>query len=244
MISIALCDDEQLYLTHYEEKINKLSKKLGILHEVIKFESGESLLFYMEDLPTKFNIIFLDVLMKSINGIDTALKIREINPDVLIVFLTSSESYVYDSFAAQPENYLIKNLHDSKFDSVFTDLIKKVQLSRDYDSFIYQSRNQNLVIPFNKIVYFEVFKRIIIIHTQDGNTEEYYGKLNELEEKLKNKSFVRCHRSFLVNLQYISKINNQTVFLKTKKTLPISRNYYTKTKEILSSYLFGVNINE
>ncbi|CCV64399.1 Two-component system response regulator, receiver domain [Alteracholeplasma palmae J233] len=244
MISVALCDDEKIFLDHYEEKISFLAKKHHTLFEVIRFESGEALLFFLEDHPEKFNIIYLDILMKKINGIDTAKRIKEINPNISIVFLTSTESFVFDSFEASPTNYLIKNKDDKKFEAIFINFIENFETSMTQTQFIYQSRTQNINLPFNKIIYFEIFKRIIIIHTTDLGNIEFYGSLNSLEEKLQGQFFVRTHRSFLVNLQYVSKITSQDVYLKTHKTLPSSRHYYNDAREILSNYLLGVVIND
>lgn len=244
MISIALCDDEQIFLSHYEKRIIELANNLDILYEIIKFDSGESLLFFLEDYPNKFDIIYLDIMMKQINGIDTALKIKKLNADINIVFLTSNEGFVYDSFAAAPVNYLLKQKDHKKFDSVFKSLIAKIDANANKDSFIYESRTQKIHIPFHRIVYFEIFKRIVIIRLIDGESVEFYGNLNSLESKLKSHFFIRTHRSYLVNMQYISKLKNQEVILKSEETLPVSRLYGHQVKDALSSYLFGVNINE
>src|SRR5690554_483702 len=91
MISIALCDDETKYLDYYEEKIKVIAKKNNLLIDIIRFKSGEALLFYLEDHPNKFNIIFLDIITGGINGIETALKIRTFNSEAKIIFLTTSQ---------------------------------------------------------------------------------------------------------------------------------------------------------
>ena len=114
MITIALCDDETKYLDFYESKLTEISLKHQLMIDVIRFKNGESLLFYLEDHPHKFDIIYLDVITGGMTGIDTALEIRKFNQQSKIIFLTSSESYVYQSFDAKATNYLIKYLHDYK----------------------------------------------------------------------------------------------------------------------------------
>ncbi|VEU79866.1 LytR/AlgR family response regulator transcription factor [Haploplasma axanthum] len=244
MVSIALCDDEKIFLSHYEDKIKSLSQKLKINLEIIKFTSGESLLFYLEDYPTQFDIIYLDILMNTTNGIDIGMKIKEINPSIQIIFLTSSESYVYDAFSVSPVNYLIKDRDSKKFDEVFKLAIKNVNESFDKDVFIHETRAKKLIIPYTDIVYFEVYKRIIIIHLKNRETIQIYKALNELEFELEKKKFVRAHRSYLVNMQYIKNITNQSVNLKTEEEVPLGRKYITIVRESLNDYLFGGVIND
>src|SRR5690606_20259319 len=119
MISIALCDDEIKYLDFYESKIKEIANKHQLLVDIIRFKNGESLLFYLEDNPNKFDIIYLDILTGGMTGIETAMQIRKFNEFAKIIFLTSSESFVYNAFEAKASNYLIKSLHDDKFETIF-----------------------------------------------------------------------------------------------------------------------------
>ena len=126
MISIAICDNEDVFLDHYEAKLQLISKKLNVHLDIIRFSSGESLLFFLEDEPDKFQLIYLDIVMGGINGIETALNIRKLNTFVKIVFLTSSTDFVYNAFDANASNYLIKDLHDNKFDDVFVSILNQL----------------------------------------------------------------------------------------------------------------------
>src|SRR5690554_523612 len=106
MISIAICDNEQIFLNQYHKKLKIVAKKLNIDLDIHQFSSGESLLFHLEDYPNHFQIIYLDIVMDGLNGIETALKLRKLNSAVKIIFLTSSKDYVYSAFDANASNYL------------------------------------------------------------------------------------------------------------------------------------------
>ncbi|VEU82088.1 LytR/AlgR family response regulator transcription factor [Acholeplasma hippikon] len=237
MISIALCDDEDIYLTKYETMMSDYFKSKKLEFEIIKFKSGESLLFNLEDFKNRFQIIVLDVLMGKINGIDTALKIRQNNEDLKIIFLTSSESFVFNAFDANPVNYLIKNKDDDKLVSVLDKVVSKLNTSVSQDNFIYQTKSTHLSLPNSTIMYFEVYQRIISIHRYNMDTYDFYCTLKELEKLIDEKRYVKVFRSFIVNMQYIQKIYNHQVELKDGTLLPISRNLYDEVKQKFANYL-------
>lgn len=239
MISIALCDDETKYLDYYEEKIKVIAKKNNLLVDIIRFKSGEALLFYLEDHPNKFNIIFLDIITGGINGIETALKIRTFNSEAKIIFLTTSQEFVFDSFEATPTDYLIKSFHEDKFEPTFLKAVNSLNLNESKDYLKFTFNKENYSIPLTDITHIESYKRLVIVHTT-SDEYEYYYKLSDLENELKSKHFVLIHRQFLVNLSYIHKISSVEVTLKNKVTLPVSRNHYNNLKEVYINYLNGL----
>lgn len=233
MISIALCDNEDVFLDLYQSKLELISQKFNIHLDITRFSSGESLLFYLADNLNKFQIIYLDIMMNGINGVDTALEIRKLNPLVKIIFLTSSTEFVYHAFDANASNYLIKDLHDNKFEDVFMTSVKEIQRQDNQPHFTMTSQKGSVLIPFRDIVYFESYKRLLICHTASKKTFEYYYKISDLAEDLKDKSFILVHRSYLVNFQYILKLTKSEVYLKDGSILPVSRNNYDLVKSKL-----------
>lgn len=241
MISIALCDNEVEFLDFYEEKIKKISKKLNILCEIIRFTSGESLLFYLEDNPNKFQIIYLDIIIGGINGIETALEIRKFNKFAKIIFLTSSDSFVYNAFEANATNYLLKSTHDNKFEDIFISTIDQLNLSLSNEVIKFKNQKEEIILSLKDITYIESYKRLAIVNLFDKTKYEFYYKLSDLTKELSNKSFILIHRSFLVNQQYIQKISKTELTLKNNITLPISRALYQKVKEQYVNYLNGLS---
>lgn len=236
MISIALCDDEVKYLDYYESKIKEISLKHKLMVETIRFKNGESLLFYLEDHPKKFDIIYLDILTGGITGIDTALAIRKFNEVAKIIFLTSSESYVYNAFDAKATNYLIKNLHDSKFEEIFLSTVKSLN-SIHKENINFKSQQGETSFKLSDITHFESHKRLVLVHLNNQTVHEFYYKLSDLTQELENKDFILIHRSFLVNLQYIQKISKNEILLTNHIKLPLSRNLTTVVKSRYMEYL-------
>ncbi len=209
MITIALCDDEVKFLDYYEQKLHIITKKHDILHEIIRFTSGESLLFYLEDHPNQFDIIYLDILTGDKNGIETAKAIRTFNKETKIIFLTSSASFVYDAFDTNPTNYILKNVHDNKFEDIFLSTVKSLKSNPNERQITFKSGKDCIMYPLDDITHFESFKRLVDIHLSSGETVSYYYKLSDLTSALSNENYVLIHRSYLANMQYIKRISTQ-----------------------------------
>lgn len=237
MISIALCDDEDKYLSRYETILSSYFKEKKLAFEIIKFKSGESFLFNLEDNINRFQIVFLDILMHELNGIETANKIREINENVNLIFLTSSEMYVYDAFEANPVNYLIKDKDEEKLHKVLDKVMKKLEVSVTNENFVYKKTNSYISFSYDSIMYFEVFQRIITIHRYKEDKHDFYCSFKELDSIIDQNRFVKIFRSYIVNMSYIQKIYNHQVELKDGTLLPISRKLYDDVKKKFSLYL-------
>lgn len=237
MISIALCDDEIKYLDFYESKIKAIANKHQLLVDIIRFKNGESLLFYLEDNPNKFDIIYLDILTGGMTGIETAMQIRKFNEFAKIIFLTSSESFVYNAFEAKASNYLIKSLHDEKFEAVFLSTVKSLNRSLSKEVIRFKSQQKDITFNLSDITHFESFKRLVIVYTSNKEVHEFYYKLSDLITGLQDKGFILTHRSFLVNLAYIKTISTNELTLKNNAVIPISRNLLKSVKQSFIEYL-------
>lgn len=242
MISIALCDNEDIYLNFYEDKIKSYAKKFNLLLETIRFSSGESLLFYLNDHPNKFQLIYLDIMMGKLNGIETALEIRKFNPHAKIIFLTSSESFVFTAFDAQATHYLLKDIHDDKFETVLQSTLKHIEAEQTTDLFKIKQQQDEIIVPYNQITYFESYKRQILTYLSNDRMIEFYYKFSTLVSELVNKPFIQIHRSYIVNLQYIHKLTKTEITLKTGQILPVSRDLYQAVKTTYMNYLNGLII--
>jgi len=237
MISIALCDDETKYLDFYETKINEIANKHHLLVDIIRFKNGESLLFYLEDNPNKFEIIYLDILIGGMTGIETAMRIRKFNEFAKIIFLTSTESFVYNAFEAKASNYLIKSFHDDKFETVFLSTVNSLNRFLSKEVIRFKSQQEEIAFNLSDITHFESFKRLVIVNTSNKEVHEFYYKLSDLIVGLQDKGFILTHRSYLVNLAYIKTISTNELTLKNNVIIPISRKLLKSVKQSFIEYL-------
>ena len=184
---------------------------------VSSFSNGRSLL----ESGCDFDVIFLDIQMEQPNGMETAAKLRQRNNQSLLIFVTILKEYVFDAFAVEAYDYLIKPLDSSRFKRTMDRAIKSLQ-RRETRSILVQRGTSCEVIPLTQIVYCEVQGRKIYIHQIDGKTTDYYDKLEDLEQRTDGR-FFRCHRSYLVNLAHVRGSHGGQVLLTQGVKIPVSR---------------------
>ena len=218
---IAICDDEK----NIRELIaNKVEKQYPDA-EIVFFQSGEELLLSDEFI----DILFLDIQMSGIDGMETARELRKKDKSVILIFVTAVEEYVFQAFDVGAFNYIVKPIDDGKFSDV---------LHRAVDEWSSQNINEkepeeryvlinnsgvHTKVILDEIVYAEVFNRKVVIHKLDGEIE-YYGKMSDLES-LAGDSFFRPHRAYLINFKYVEKYDATTIYLERGTALMAKQNY-------------------
>ena len=201
---IAICDDEK----NIRELIgNKITKQYPEA-EIVFFSSGEDLLLS----DWQIDILFLDIQMSGRNGMETAIELRQKNKDVIIIFVTALEDYVFQAFDVGAFHYIVKPIDATKFADVIHRAVEELNLQKQH---LKESEEKYLMIhnsgvhtkvAIEDIVYAEVFNRKVVIHKTD-ETIEYYGKMSALEA-MAGDSFFRPHRAYLINLKYVEKYDN------------------------------------
>jgi two-component system response regulator LytT len=239
MIRVIICDDNKSILDLYSTMLGDTAKAAKIDAKIICMESGEQLLFNLSDEPNSVDIIYLDILMARMNGIETARKLREIGCMAELIFLTSSSEYVFQGFDSNPFYYIVKDeMPTKKFKDIFLRAVASARLRAE--RFITISFGGNTMkLALDKIRYFEVQNRLVTVHTLD-NDISYYSTLEEIEGMLGGKGFVRIHRSYLVNCYYIQRLTRTQVFLAQGTELPVSAKYAGSVQKMFSDYLIEV----
>lgn len=222
MIKIALCDDEKQYTTKVEEVLKEVAQDNGIQTEIEVFFDGSDLVDYMIKNEVCYDLIFLDIEMKKMNGLETARQIRVFDDFAYLIYITSHDSYAIEAYDVEPFKFLLKPIQEKELTRVFLRVCEKI--SRDMVSFDYKSGSTYCKVILDDVLYFESNKRKILIHLADGTIEQYYGKLNDVEEKSgqTKKNFWRIHKSFLVNARYIKVKEYNRVRLINGEILDIS----------------------
>ena len=239
MINIILCDDNAVLLEHYKKLLNELGKKYKFNISIKTFSSGESLLFNLSENANQADIIYLDIVMNNINGIEVANQLREINCFSEIIFLTSSEEYVFESFDSSPLNYIIKGSHleKEKFEKIFLSAIEITQ-KQVKEVICFENRQEKKIIKLHEITHFEICGRKITVYN-NNESFEFYETMDGLLNKLPSEIFVRCHRSFIVNIKYIGILTSKMLSLETGEEIPIGITYAKDVKATLSNHLIG-----
>lgn len=237
MVTIFFCDDNMDTVEKYSKLLQEVADKNNIRISISPFYNGESLLFHTSDTPDLPDILYLDILMGKLNGIETAKKLREVGCTAEIIFLTSSEDYVFDSFDTAPIHYLLKDdTSNEKFEDVF---LRAVRLSsgKAAQKFVCKSGAVRKVIPTKEISHFDIWKGQITVHYGDQETFHLWMTMEEIEKQLAGKGFVRIHRSFVVNLAYIDSFQNRSILLSTGESVPVGITYEKDLNDAFLDYM-------
>ena len=222
MLAIAVCDDEIIECCNMAKRIKEIMEEMKTACIIRQFQNGDELLQALES----FDIVFLDIIMQKLDGMKTAQIFREKAFDKILIFVSSSREYVFDAYEVEAFQYLLKPVDNKKLKRVLQKAVLKTE--KHSQEFIIVSRErQQKKLFLDDIYYFEIKGRIVDVHGPEG-IFAYYGQIGELEDKLKGKGFFRCHKSYLINLNYVDGYNRQEVILENGEKIVIAKRRYDK----------------
>ncbi|GLC78610.1 LytR/AlgR family response regulator transcription factor [Lacrimispora brassicae] len=243
MLQVFLCDDNEIDILQYANLILQLAAKNQIQVELSCFSNCETMLVEICEFHRHVDIIYLDIVMDKVNGMEAARYLRDCGSYAQIVFLTASLDYMNQAFDVDAVQYLLKGqVSDSMFEQVFRRAVSRVIRQKE-ELFICEFNGIRTSVPVRQIAYFEVMNRIMMIHHGKGKAPiKFYASMNQLEMHLEGKDFLRTHRSYLVNLSYVAKFGARVVILKSGIELPIGSSYMTPVKRAFADYISGNHI--
>lgn len=235
MLSIAVCDDETAWCCQMAGKLKGILDGMKEPCIIRQFNSGKELLQTMED----FDLIFLDIIMRDLNGMRTAKLLRgKMKREGILVFVSSSREYALEAFEAEAFQYLLKPVDEKKLRRVLERVIAKTEVDSQEFIIVNKEREKKKLFLDN-ICYFEVIGRKIDVHMTDG-VFTYYGQLGTMEKNLRQKGFFRCHKSYLIHLKYVNSYTRREVILDNgERILLAKRRYEEFGKEILAYMRIG-----
>ncbi|CAM2891371.1 LytR/AlgR family response regulator transcription factor [Erysipelothrix tonsillarum] len=237
MIRIVLCDDDDVVIEKYRYLIKRYAMSRGLEVEIETFARGEDLIFELTDHYDEPDIIFLDIFMDELNGVEVAKRIREMGYTSQIIFLTTSSDFVFDAFDVRSFNYLIKqDTDDTRFKEVLGQAITQIE-KRSGDFFDCTFGAESRRIPYKDISHFEIYRRVMRVHFNKDEYFDFYETMDHLATRLSDRNFVRIHRSYLVNLNHIVLFKNQTIRLENDVELPIGKAYQGDVKRIFNDFV-------
>lgn len=229
MLSIAVCDDMILECVDLSKRIEGFLQNKGISAILKQFYQGKDLLNATE----AFDIIFLDIKMPGINGMDLAKVLRRKGQDNLLIFVTSVKEYVFEAYDVEAFHYLVKPIEKQKLEQVLSHAVEKISKHQNADFILVSSQKNTRKIWLKDIVYIEAMGRVVKIRCEN-EVIETYEQIGVLEDKLKEKDFFRCHKGFLVNMKFIDTFNKTQIFMENGEAVLLAkRRYDAFAKEIL-----------
>ena len=228
MKKIVVCDDvelerqmlKDLLLLHFQEKGERVA--------VLEYESGENLIADVEEEYLRADLLFLDIHMRGMNGLDVARELRKIGWMGAIVFLTASPDYAVESYEVQAAGYILKPYDIEKI-KILTDQILEKQKKKRISV---KSQRQKRSPGIDDIMYMESDRHVVTIHMRDGSSILTQEKMRDLKSRIGQKRFLHCHQSYLVNMDYIRDVEEEFV-LADNSRIPIR---VRGRKQVLEEY--------
>lgn len=221
MLNIAICEDEKQYADKLEKYLRTWAVNVAANMKIIKYNSGEQLL---SGIQTKgmFDLIFMDIQMKGISGIETAARIRETDYITTLIFISQHENYYREAYNVHPFHFLNKPVELNELEKVMDAYMRMKE--QDIETFVFGINKVQYNLRLNDIIYFYSERRHVTVVCKDQRYS-FYGKLNEVQKELEDRTnrFLRIHQSYLVNTKYVKEYHYSNVVLYNGEVLYISR---------------------
>ncbi|WP_265445263.1 LytR/AlgR family response regulator transcription factor [Acetivibrio straminisolvens] len=234
MLQIALCDDNMNDLSNMVHLLDEYKSSKHLNFEYTVFSSGFELTSAL-DKGKQFDIYCLDIMMPGFTGIDLANEIRDFDKIAPILFFTSSSEFALESYSVRATDYVLKPVSKEKLFLTFDELLEQIESQKKENAIIVKSSDGIQKILISNIVYAEVIGRNVLYHLISGKVIECTESFSTVcSTLLKYRCFIKTHRSYIVNMQYIDIIENSKVTLQPLVSVPIAQG---KAKEIKHQYL-------
>lgn len=231
MIHIAICDDEEKFVSHLTALIRRYAAENS---EEIKITAYYDGLELIEKYDITIDLIFLDIQMKLVDGLHAAERVRRLDGNVGIIFLTTLIQYGLEGYKYQAIDYIIKPMKYVRLKMELDGFMARRCLEKNPSIYISNDSGKYKVL-LNTLRYIETFNRNLMVHAEQENIV-CYKSMKEMTQELLAYHFVRCHSSYLVNLAYVKGVKKLEITLITGETLPISQPKRKEFMEQLTEY--------
>lgn len=228
---IILCDDDTQFMQSFSKQLFPIFKKHGIIPQIIPTHTSLDALREITRQPT--DVLFLDIDMPQQDGFSVANELSAMANKPLIIFLSSLDHLVYQSFAFQPF-WFLRKMHLEDLPTVIEKLLHL--LSAQQVQYTININGSNTCISLLDILYFESDGHYIIAYTRTKPIR-FKARMSDLESELNKYSFIRCHIGFLVNCRFIKICNRTSITLITDQTIPVSRAKADEVQNIFMTYM-------
>jgi len=233
MIQIAIVEDQAQERARLKSFLREMETQEKLQFVITEFATGEAFLLHQE---TAFDIVLMDIEMPGMDGLETARAMREMDPAVILIFITNLAQYAVNGYEVDALDFIIKPVNQHSFAMKLQRAISRTEKRSD-DLIAVRKDRETSYVRVSAIRYLEVSGHYVIYHTTVGDVMEY-TTLKEVERRLNRPFFVRCNQCYLVNLRYVTAVRKNSVLLDADE-LTISRPQRKSFLLALSEFLGG-----
>lgn len=232
MFEIFVCDDD-INITEFLKFF--IMKHFGDDYRVVTMNRCQELIGMIEMNERVPDILIMDINLKDGNGIETVKHLQELHPKLKVIYLTGIINYATAIFETNPAYFLVKPINENNLSDAITKVSKEIEFEKS-DSIVIKTNGSEIILYRKEIMYVESQGRKLVLYMADGKKNEIYEKMDIIQEQL-GAAFIRSHKSFLINMKYITERTNKEFYLSDGKVLPISKPNLKDAKIKFISYL-------
>lgn len=233
MIRVAIVEDNSTERARIRECLTFLSESEGIAFDVAEFETGAA---FIGNYVPEYDLVFMDIEMPEMDGMETARMLREMDPSVILIFVTNMAQYAISGYEVEALDFILKPINRYSFAMKVKRAVART--ARRYDEYIsVRTAGETYRVPIADIRYLDMVDHHTVYHTVDGDYSEYIT-LKDACRKINRDDFVYCNRSYLVNLRHVRSVGKDTVTV-GQEELIISRPQKKAFLTALSEYMRG-----
>ena len=233
MLHIAIVEDNEMDTGILLENLHQYELDNGCSFQTTCFPNGTG---FLEKYKPVYDIVMMDIEMPGMNGMDTARRLRELDPSVCLIFITNLAQYAISGYEVDAIDFILKPLQYFQFSTRLDKAIRTCGLWKER-SVVVETQSSLVRLPLDEIYYVESEKHYLTFHAKRGDYRSR-GTIKSIEADLPQEAFARCHASYLVNLEYVEQIDRKQVLVHGK-TLPVSRACQKSLMDAFTRFLGG-----
>ena len=232
--TVAICEDERATCMEVCRMCDDILTQADIPHRIRAFSSATELDACLRSGKASFDLLVLDIAMQGKSGMELARELRQRKDRVSIIFVTGCEEYLEEGYEVQPVHFLLKPVNRTRLEKA---LLTDWELNHAPRSITLQSGNHSLRLSLPDILYVETAPKHNVRVATVGKAHLFPASLASIEQALPADHFVRCHKSYLVNLDHIAQMGASTMTLDTEEEVPLGRKYAKDCQDAIIAYL-------
>lgn len=235
LIRIGICDDETYFRDEIEKLVSVYANEAEHTVDIRTFANAEELVEDILDKGTEYHVLFLDVEMEGMTGMDAAKKLRAEGYKGIICFVTSKSHYAYDAFGVDAIGYVTKPAKYTDVKQTMKKAVIILDMQRDEEEakkryIEITTQNEKVMLDLHQVIYVEKRRNQCVIHMEESEIV-CYETLKSLFERLDKSKFTFTHQGFIVNFDKIKEVKKDTVCFGKGREIPVSRRYQAQLRE-------------